>query len=135
MDDVTFAHKPIARRRRPAEAQQCTSSLGLGYRLCAVIPVAGQRTHGTTFRVFELTSQVTTPGAESAVYDCLVVDGTSLRQLIIVFLLSSLSETAALRARKLPSPTLRSALGYEFVFNHSTNLFKSFVVCENVARR
>ena len=32
---------------RPAGAQ-CTRSLGLGYKLCAVIPVAGQRTHGTT---------------------------------------------------------------------------------------
>jgi len=34
---------------------------------------AGQRTHGTTFRPLKLTSQVSTPGAESAVYDCLVV--------------------------------------------------------------
>jgi len=33
----------IDRRRRPAEAQ-CTRSLGLGYKLCAVIPAAGQRT-------------------------------------------------------------------------------------------
>jgi len=40
-------------------------SLGLGYKLCAdsaVIPVAGQRTHGTTFRALEVTSQVATPG-------------------------------------------------------------------------
>ena len=56
----------VVRRRRPAEAQ-CTRSLGLGYKLCAVIPVAGQLTHGTTFRAIEVTSQVTTPGAESAV--------------------------------------------------------------------
>jgi len=62
----------VAQRRRPAEAQ-CTCSLGLGYKLCAVIPVAGHRTHGTTFRTLKLTSQVaTTPGAQSAVYDCLV---------------------------------------------------------------
>jgi len=27
--------------------------LGLGYKLCAVIPVAGQRTHGTTFRALK----------------------------------------------------------------------------------
>jgi len=47
-------------------------SLGLGYKLCAVIPVAGQRTHGTTFRALKVTSQVATPGAVSAVYDCLV---------------------------------------------------------------
>ena len=55
-----------------AEAQ-CTRSLGLGYKLYAVIPVAGQRTHGTTFRALKVTSQVATPGAESAVYDCLVI--------------------------------------------------------------
>ena len=53
-----------ARRRRPAEAQ-CTRSLGLGYRLCAVIPVVSQRTP-------KVTSKVATPGAESAVNDCLV---------------------------------------------------------------
>jgi len=34
--------------------------------------LAGQRTHGTTFRAFKVTSQVATPGAESAVYDSLV---------------------------------------------------------------
>ena len=61
----------VARRRRPTEAQ-CTRSLGLGYKLCAVIPVASQRTHGTTFRALKVTSQVATSGAESAVYDCLV---------------------------------------------------------------
>ena len=49
MDDVTFAHKPIvARRRRPSAEAQCTRSLGLGYKICAVIPVAGQRPHGTS---------------------------------------------------------------------------------------
>jgi len=31
----------VARRRRSAEAQ-CTRSLGLGYKLCAVIPAAGR---------------------------------------------------------------------------------------------
>jgi len=60
-----------ARRRRSAEVQ-CTRSRGLGYKLCAVIPVAGQQTHGTTFRALKVTSQVATLGAESAVYDCLV---------------------------------------------------------------
>jgi len=62
----------VARRRRPAEAQ-CTRSFGLGCKLCTVIPVTGQRTHGTTCRELKVTSQVATPGAESAVYDCLVV--------------------------------------------------------------
>jgi len=74
MDDVViFAHKPIkvARRRRPAKAQ-CTRSLGLGYKLCAVIRVVGQRTHGTISRALKVTSQVATTGTESAVYDCLV---------------------------------------------------------------
>jgi len=56
----------------PAEAQ-CTRILGLGYKLRAVIPVASQRTHGTTFRALKVASQVATPGAESAVYDCLVL--------------------------------------------------------------
>ena len=66
IDDVIFTRKPRlrqgnakprlhTRRRRPAEAQ-CTRSLGLGYKLCAVVPVAGQRTHGTTFRALKLTS-------------------------------------------------------------------------------
>jgi len=72
VDDVIFAHKPIARRRRPAEAQ-CTRSLGPGYKLWAVIPAAGQRTHETTFRALKVTSQVATPGAESAVYNCLAI--------------------------------------------------------------
>ena len=61
----------VARRRRPAEAQ-CIRSLGLGYKLCAVIPVARQRTHGTTFLALKVASQVATQEAESAVYDCLV---------------------------------------------------------------
>jgi len=58
MDDIIFAHKPIkvARRRRPTVAQ-CTRSLGLGYKLCAVISVAGQQTHGTTFRALRVTSR------------------------------------------------------------------------------
>jgi len=37
------------------------------------MPVAGQRTHGTAFRAPRITSYVATPGAESAVYDCLVI--------------------------------------------------------------
>ena len=42
------------------------AALGLAIN-CAVIPVAGQRTHGTTFRALKLTSLVSTPGAESVV--------------------------------------------------------------------
>ena len=70
---ITLSAK-VARRRRPAEAQY-TRSLGLGYKLCAIILVAGQRTHGTTFRALKVTSRVATPGAESAVYNCLVDTG------------------------------------------------------------
>jgi len=69
--DVIFAHKPRLLCRRPTGAQ-CTRSLGLGYKLCAVIPVAGRRTYGATFLALKVTSQVATPGAESGVYDCLV---------------------------------------------------------------
>jgi len=32
--------------------------------------------HGTVFRVLKVTSQVAAQGAESAVYDCLVVQGS-----------------------------------------------------------
>jgi len=57
MTSYLFKSQEVARRRRPAEAQ-CTRSLGLGHKLCAVIPVAGQRTRrGTTFRVLKVTSQ------------------------------------------------------------------------------
>ena len=52
---------------------QCTRSLGRGYKLCAGILVADQQTHGTTFRALKFTSQVATPGAESAVYGSLVL--------------------------------------------------------------
>jgi len=70
MNDVIFAHKPrllgvAAQLKRSAHA-----ALGLAIN-CAVLPTAGQRTHGTTFRALRVTSQVATPGAESAVYDCL----------------------------------------------------------------
>jgi len=52
---------------------QRTRSLGRGYKLCAGILVADQQTHGTTFRALKFTSQVATPGAESAVYGSLVL--------------------------------------------------------------
>ena len=46
----------------PSNWSAAHSSLGLGCKLCVVIPVAGQRTHGTTFRALKVTSQVATPG-------------------------------------------------------------------------
>ena len=41
--------------------------------MCAVIPVAGQRTHGTTLWALKVTSQVATLGAESAICDCSIL--------------------------------------------------------------
>jgi len=62
MDDVMFTHKPrlldvAAQLKRSAHA----ASLGHGYKLYAVIPLAGQRTHGTTFRALK----VTVPGGNN----------------------------------------------------------------------
>jgi len=68
MHDAVVSVSPGDGVVKTAEAQ-CTRSLGLGYKLCAVIPVAGQRTHGTTFRALIVTSRMATPGAESAAYD------------------------------------------------------------------
>ena len=73
VDDVIFAHKPrlldvAAQLKRSAHA-----ALGLAIN-CALLSVAGQRTYGTTFRALRVTSQVATPGMESAVCDCLVVE-------------------------------------------------------------
>ena len=45
---------------------------------------AGQQTHGTTFRALKVTSQVATPGAESAVYDGLVVYVSCVRGLVLL---------------------------------------------------
>jgi len=65
MDDIIFGHKPrlldvTAQLKRSAHA-----ALGLAIN-CAVIPVAGQRMHGTTFRVLKITSKVATPLVEPA---------------------------------------------------------------------
>jgi len=59
MGDVIFAHKPTLLDFAPAEAQ-CTRSLELDYKLRAVIPVAGRRTHGTTSRALTVTFRVAT---------------------------------------------------------------------------
>ena len=39
--------------------------------------LTGQRTHGSTYRALKVTPEVAASGAESAVYDWLVVDETS----------------------------------------------------------
>jgi len=44
----------------------------------AVILVAGQRTHGTTYLALKVTSRVATPGAVSAVCDCIDVTASGL---------------------------------------------------------
>jgi len=72
VDGVIFAHKPqlldiAAQLNRGAHA-----ALGLAT-TCAVIPVAGQRTHRATFRALKVTSLVATTGAESAVCEYLVL--------------------------------------------------------------
>jgi len=86
MDDFIFAHKP---RLLDVVAQlmevQPTRSLGFGYKLCAVIPVAGQRTHRTTLSALKVTFQVATTEAECAVYDCLVMQYSS-RVLAVMFI-------------------------------------------------
>jgi len=64
----------VARRRHPAEAQ-CTRSLGLAYKLCAVIPVACQWTHGTTFSALKVTSQMATQGQSLRSMTALLVIG------------------------------------------------------------
>jgi len=74
MHDVIFARKP--RLLDVASQLKCSAHAALGLAvLCAVIPVAGQQMHGITFRTLKVFSQVSTPGAESAVYDCLVIGG------------------------------------------------------------
>jgi len=61
MEGVIFAHKPIlldvtARLKRSAH-----TALGLAIN-CTVIPVAGQRTHRTTFRALKVFSHVAARG-------------------------------------------------------------------------
>ena len=68
-----------------------------------IIPVAGQRTDGTTFRARKVTSQVATPGAESAVYDCLVEysGARSLQRLVGEWIIYfSCRQTLQLAARR-----------------------------------
>jgi len=70
-DDIIFAHK--LRLLDVAAQLKRTRSLGLVYKVRAVISVAGLGTHRTAFGALKVTSQVATPGAESAVYDCMVL--------------------------------------------------------------
>jgi len=73
MDDVIFAHKPrLFRRRRPAEAQ-CTRRLWLWLQT-----VRTNTSCMDYFSALKVTSRVATPGAESAVYDCLVCYSTAI---------------------------------------------------------
>jgi len=72
MDDVIFAHMPrlldvAAQLKRSAHA-----ALGLAVN-CAVIPLAGQRTHGITSGA-QSNFPCGNNGAESAVCDCRVSD-------------------------------------------------------------
>ena len=73
IEDVIFVYRPrlldVA-----AQLKRSAHSLELGYwlKLCAVIPVAGQRTHGTTFRALKVFTRWQHRGAESAVCYCFV---------------------------------------------------------------
>jgi len=56
-----------------------TCSLGLGYKRCAVIPVAGQQTHGPIFQALKVTPQVAAVGAVCGLfYDWLVFENSSV---------------------------------------------------------
>ena len=73
MDNVIFAHKQrlldVAaqlKRIHKTGSTRISHSLGPGYKLRTVIPVAAQRTLGSTFPTLKVTSQVATSGAESA---------------------------------------------------------------------
>jgi len=76
MNYVVFAHKPRLLDVAAQLNHSAHAALGLAINCahCAVIglPVAGQRTHETTFWALKVTSQVATTGAESVVYDCIV---------------------------------------------------------------
>ena len=100
------ARARVARRRRSAEVQ-CTRSRGLGYKLCAVIPVAGQRTHGTTFRALKVTSQVATLGARS------------LRSMTVLFILWSFCHSSCkqLKLTWQTVPRLSLSLWWTYWFN------------------
>ena len=65
--DVIFARKPRLLDVADQLKRSAHAALGLAIN-CAVILVAGQQTHGTTFRALKVTFQE----AQSVVYDCLV---------------------------------------------------------------
>jgi len=82
MDDIIFVHKP--RLLDVAAHLKCSAHTALGCKLCTVIPVAGQRTHRTTFWAHEVTSKLATLGVESAVYDSLVVASSVTGQILFI---------------------------------------------------
>jgi len=81
-----------------------------------VIPVADQRTHGTTFRALNATTQVAIPGAESAVYDWLVYLRVSWRETFIDSCSQSLRQrlcngTVSVRLSHLPTAVAAAPCG------------------------
>ena len=116
MDDVIFAPTPrllyVA-----AQLKRSARSLRLGYKMCAVIPVAGQRTHGTTFRALKVTLQVATPGAESAVYDCLVINATKSN--IYVHFTAFISTTATTNRAIITSTRI---IIFIFIYQSGSNI-------------
>jgi len=72
MDDVISAHKPRLLDVATQPKRSAHAALGLATSCVQfLIPVAGQQTQGTTFWTLKITTQVASPGAESAVYNCL----------------------------------------------------------------
>ena len=73
MDDVIFAHKPRLLDVAVQLKRSAHAALGVAINRAQYYHLQAKGTHGTTDRELKVTSQVATPGAESAVYDCLVV--------------------------------------------------------------
>jgi len=107
IDDVIFAHRPRLLDVAAPLKRSARAALGL---MWAVIPVAGQRTHGTTFRALKVTSQVAIAAAESAVYDCLVVTKQSstyrISPVFCCSLVSQSESTSPCRIRSAPCELL-----------------------------
>ena len=73
MTDVIFAHKPRLLDVAVQLKRNAHAALGVAISRAQYYHLQAKGTHGTTYRALKVTSQVATPGAESAVYDCLVV--------------------------------------------------------------
>jgi len=71
--------------------------------------VAGKRTHGPTIQALKLTPQEAAPGAESAVYDCLVNE-KSPRPLLLAMVSPAFEHGSGKRRWRLFGSTWHSVL-------------------------